>query len=66
MRFWLTTGEVDDRKTVLKLVKGLKGWLFGDKGYISSGLTEALKHQGLKLYTKARKNMKETFIETVQ
>ncbi len=66
MRFWLTTGEVDDRKIVLSLIKGLKGWLFGDKGYISSPLFETLKSQGLVLYTKVRKNMETKILESAQ
>lgn len=66
MKFWLTTGDVDDRKPVLQLVQNLKGWLFGDKGYISSTLWENLKNQGLELCTRVRKNMKAKVLEPAQ
>ncbi len=66
MNFWLTTGDVDDRRPVLQLVKDLKGWLFGDKGYISSILLENLKKQGLELCTRVRKNMKKRVLEPAQ
>jgi Transposase DDE domain len=54
----LTPGNVDDRAPVPHLVKGLRGKLFGDRGYISAPLTQLLFEQGLHLITKLRKNMK--------
>lgn len=57
LRITLTAGNRDDRVVVQKLVKGLKGWLFGDRGYISKRLTESLRAQGLELITKLKKNM---------
>jgi Transposase DDE domain len=54
----LTPGHIDDRRPVPKLVTGLFGQLFGDRGYISQALHDALGTQGLELLTKIRKNMK--------
>lgn len=54
----LTPGNVDDRAPVPQLVKGLRGKLFGDKGYLSAPLTKLLFEQGLHLMTRLRKNMK--------
>jgi DDE family transposase len=58
LAFCLTPGQVDDRKPVPALGKGLFGHLFGDRGYISQALHDALFPQGLELLTKIRKNMK--------
>ncbi len=54
----LTPGNVDDRAPVPRMVKGLRGKLFGDRGYISAPLTHLLFEQGLQLITRMRKNMK--------
>jgi len=54
----LTPGNVDDRAPVPRLIKGLRGKLFGDRGYISVPLTQLLFEQGLHLITRLRKNMK--------
>jgi hypothetical protein len=54
----LTPGNVDDRRPVPELVKGLFGKLFGDKGYISQSLFETLYDEQLQLVTKLRKKMK--------
>ena len=43
-----------------KMVLGLKGFLIGDKGYISSKKTEQFLKNGLLLITRPRKNMKKT------
>ena len=59
MRFALTPGHTHDTKTVEQMAKALKGWIFGDKGYLSQSLSETLKQQGLLLFTRVRKNMKE-------
>jgi len=53
----LTTGNVDDRTPVPKMVKDLFGKLFGDKGYISQPLFDLLFDGGVQLVTKIRKNM---------
>lgn len=54
----LTPGNTDDRAPVPSLTEGLKGFLFGDKGYIKQKLFETLYAQGLKLMTGIKKNMK--------
>jgi transposase len=55
----LTPGNVDDRKPVPQLVKRLFGKLFGDKGYISRPLADALRETfGIQLITKIRSNMR--------
>ncbi|CAM4452157.1 MAG: hypothetical protein LEGION0398_MBIBDBAK_00767 [Legionellaceae bacterium] len=58
MAFKITAAKTDDRKVVPDLVKGLIGKLFGDKGYISQELFETLFEQGLQLFTRIKKNMK--------
>lgn len=57
LSFYLTPGNVDDRKPVPHLAKKLWGKLFGDKGYISQPLFEQLFNQGVQLITPIRKNM---------
>jgi hypothetical protein len=42
LAFCLTPGNVDDRRPVAKLVSGLTGKLFGDKGYLSQSLAQYL------------------------
>lgn len=54
----LTPGNVDDRKPVPELVKGIFGKLFGDKGYIAKALFAELFEHGVQLITKLKKNMK--------
>jgi transposase len=58
IRLKLTAGNVDDRKPLSKLCKGLFGYLFADKGYLGQQLTKALAEQGIQLITTLRKNMK--------
>jgi hypothetical protein len=58
----LTPGNVDDRRPVPKLVKGLFGKLFGDKGYISQPLFETLYDGGVQLVTKLKTNMKNRLV----
>lgn len=54
----LTPGNVDDRRPVPLLAKGLFGKLIGDKGYISQKLTAQLfEDLGLHLITFLRSNM---------
>ena len=53
----LTPGNVDERKPVPEMARGLTGKLFGDKGYVSQALFETLYEQGLELIAKRRKNM---------
>ncbi len=54
----ITLGNVDDRKPVPKMAKRLWGKLFGDKGYLSSKLSDLLGEANVQLITKLRRNMK--------
>ena len=54
----LTTGNIDDRKPVLELLKGQSGQFFGDKGYISKAKAEDLRNLNIILVTKFKKKMK--------
>ena len=64
--FCLTSGNVDDRAVVEEMIKNLKGWLFGDRGYISQKLNESLINKDVELITKVKKNMKEKIIEPIK
>lgn len=54
----LTPGNTDDRRPVPELVKGLFGKLFGDRGYVSGPLFEALYGKGVQLVTKLKRGMR--------
>jgi len=54
----ITSGNRDDRSSVLAMVKNLQGKLFGDKGYISEKLCQQLRQKGIQLISGIRKNMK--------
>lgn len=58
LSWFVTPGNVDDRKVVPHLAKELWGKLFGDKGYISNPLKLLLAEQNLELITKPKKNQK--------
>ncbi len=66
MDFQLTSGNVDDRAVVEEMAKNLKGWLFGDRGYISQKLKDLLISHELELVTKVKRNMKEKIIEPIK
>jgi hypothetical protein len=58
LAFRVTTAEVNDQEPVGRMARGLWGQLFGDRGYISWALQQALWVQGLALITLCRRNMK--------
>ena len=61
LSFDLTAGNVDDRKSLTKMLKDIKGKvlkLFGDRGYISQKLSEEFLSEGMQLIAKPRKNMR--------
>lgn len=61
----LTTAQIDDRKPVNKLCKNISGYLYADKGYISTKLKNSLLEiKNIHLITKGRKNMKNHVIST--
>lgn len=59
LTFKITRGNRSDCQEAQSLLAALQGLAFGDKGYISKKLFDALFQQGLKLITRQRKNMKE-------
>jgi hypothetical protein len=58
----LTPGNVDDRRPVPEMVKGLFGKLFGDKGYISQPLFEMLYDEQVQMVTKLKTKMKNRLV----
>lgn len=58
----LTVAHVEDRVPVPALVAKVKGNVFGDRGYISQALFEALFAPGIQLITKLRKDMKNKLL----
>lgn len=58
IRLKLTPGNVDDRKPMPTLCKGLFGQLFADKGYLAQWLTQELAGQDIQLITTLKKKMK--------
>lgn len=65
LSWFITAGNVDDRRPVPGLTRSLWGKLFGDKGYISNPLKSVLQEQGVKLLTKVKRNMKPQEISAV-
>ena len=65
MAFKITRGNVDDRRPVPSLAKGLVGKLVGDKGHISNNLFLELYETGLQLVTKIKSNMKNKLTDLV-
>jgi hypothetical protein len=56
----ITPANANDIKTLDRsMIKGLTGYLIGDKGYISKERFEEFLKMGLKLITPVRKNMKK-------
>jgi len=56
----ITDGSTKDFNALEgEIIRGLVGWLVGDKGYISSKTSSNLVKQGLVLLVKSRKNMKK-------
>ena len=54
----ITPANTDDREPLGKMVKGLTGKCYADKGYIGKEIFRKLWDQGLHLVTGIRKNMK--------
>lgn len=58
VRLSITPANVDDRKGLKRLIGGLMGKLFADRGYLGQDFFEELWNQGLQVITRIRKNMK--------
>ena len=65
LTFQLTPGNVDDRKPVPFLSKGLFGKLFADRGYLSQDLFAKLFQEDVQLITGIRKNMQNRLMPWV-
>jgi hypothetical protein len=65
LNFVITQGNVDDRTPLndSKFLAKIKGKLYGDKGYISSKLTQLLFVDGIQLITGIRDKMKNCLLE---
>ena len=61
LSFYLTKGNVDGRnpKNIKKMTEQLFRKLFADKGYLFKALWKMLFDDGILLFTKLRKNMKD-------
>jgi hypothetical protein len=68
IRVMLTAANVADNnhKQLIKLFDKLNGWLFADKGFISSSVAEELINKGLHLITGIRSNMKNKLMNYQQ
>jgi hypothetical protein len=65
LAFYLTPGNIDDRKPVPQLAQRLFGKLFGDKGYISQALFDQLLEQDVQMITGIRKNMQNRLMPLI-
>ena len=65
LAFRLTTGNIDDRVPVPGMLKGKKGSAYADKGFLSVRLFKILHKQGILLFTKVKKNMKNKLMNLV-
>ncbi len=63
VKVMFSAGNIDDRKALEKMTKGISGKLFGDRGYISKALTETLINRGIQLITRTKKNMKKMLMD---
>ena len=65
LNFVITQGNVDDRTPLndSKFLEKIKGKLYGDKGYISSKLTQLLFVDGIQLITGIRDKMKNCLLK---
>jgi len=63
MNFYISSGNVSDANALVlfHLTKNLKGWLFGDRGYLlNEEKRDLLERDGLlRIFSKCRKNMKK-------
>jgi len=60
--FRLTAGNVDDRNPVPEMLRNKIGKAYGDKGYVGEKLCKKLMKNGIQLFTRLKKNMKNKLI----
>lgn len=65
LNFMITNGNVDDREALKNkhFLKGIKGKIYADRGYISTRQYLDLRQQGIELITKLRSNMKDKLMD---
>lgn len=65
LNFVITQGNVDDRELLKneRFVDGVKGKLYGDKGYLSKEITQLLFIDGIQLITNIRNIIKNCLME---
>ncbi len=64
--FKFTNGSTSDIDALdSKMLRGIAGYLIGDKGYLGLRKAKELKNYNISLITKVRKNMKQTPISKV-
>lgn len=65
IRFAVTSGNIADNNDefMVKFLDGLKGKVFGDRGFISSKIFEPLYKKGCQLVTGIRANMKNKLMD---
>ena len=66
MSFFLSPGNTDDRKPLLKLFKDLVGFAFGDKGYIGKKWAEKLHASGINFITTLKNNMQKKLLKPLE
>lgn len=64
--FRVTSGNANDCKAAQSLFAKIKGFVFGDKGYIDKKISESLLQNGLKLITRKRKNMQPEKLTSIE
>lgn len=64
LEIYFTPANVDDRKPVMGMSKGIWGILIGDAGYISKAIEQEFHEEGKRLFmAKSRSNMKKLATE---
>jgi hypothetical protein len=66
MSFKVPSGATDDRAPLADLLKNLRGWLFGDRGYLGQEFIEKIKKKGVDVFTRVRRNMKKKIFTNPQ
>ena len=62
LAYRLTPGNIDDRRPLPQMTRGLFGTLLGDKGYLSQRLFATLFAQGIRLFTTLKRRMRNRLL----